>query len=129
MNENLRNFINETQTLLPVGKSISLPEAEKRAGQFLYALAYITDERFNLGDAKIKALSVQSAVYAEVLAAGEAKTITENKIAAEANPAYIGAREELEIVENQLTFLKAYYEIFNNAHIFYRNMAKGEFGV
>ncbi len=28
--------------------------------------------------------------------------------------------------ENDLSYLKAYYDIFMAAHVFYRNMAKGE---
>ena len=122
----IKSKIEEAQKLLPVNKSISMPEAESRAGAFLLIMAHITDIRHELNGMKIKALSIQSAVYADVISKGEFKTVTENKIAAEASTAYIDAREELENLENDTSYLKTYYDIFNNAHIFYRTMAKGE---
>ena len=37
---------------------------------------------------------------------------------------YIEAREQLEQIENDLSYLKTYYEVFQNAHIFYRGQAR-----
>lgn len=122
----MKNLIAQYAGLLPLGKSISSAEAEKRASFFLEAMAKVTDMRHQFAEQKIKATSIQAAVYAQELAAGTAKTMTENKVTAEASPGYAAAREELEQIENDVNFLKAYYEIFNNAHVFYRQAAKGD---
>lgn len=114
------------QALLPLGKSISFTEAERRAGEFLLGMAKITDAKHGLSERKINALSIQTVVYADTLQKGQSKTMTENKIYAEANREYIEVREALESIENDISYLKSYFDIFNNAHIFYRNAAKGE---
>ncbi len=124
--QNFKEFVERYAGLLPVGTSISYTEAEKRAGLFLEAMATITDIRHSFNAEKIRALSSQTAVFAQELSKGTAKTMTENKMSAEASPSYVEARETLEGIENDLSYLKAYYDIFNNAHIFYRTMSKGE---
>jgi hypothetical protein len=122
----IKEFLEKTSQLLPVGKSISFTEAERRAGEFLAALATITEWRHLLNEEKIKLLTTQTATFAEEMSKGTAKTVTENKMVAEASPAYTSAREELERMENDIAYLKAYFDIYNNAHVFYRQMAKGE---
>lgn len=122
----MKEIIEYYAKLLPLGKSISTSEAEKRASQFLEAMAKVTDMRHTLAEQRVKATSVQAAVYAEELAKGTAKTMTENKVTAEASAEYHIAREDFESIENDVTYLKAYYEIFQNAHVFYRQAAKGD---
>lgn len=121
----IKEFIDETAGLLPLAKSISMPDAERRASLFLAAMAKITNWKHMLAEEKIKLLSIQTSVYAEQISKGTAKTITENKLTAEASSEYTVAREDFERIENDISYLKAYYEVFNNAHIFYRTMAKG----
>lgn len=122
----IKEYIAKYSALLPVAKSISLPEAERRAGEFLSAQAQLTEWRHQLSEDKIKYLSVQTAVYAQQLSKGVAKTMTENKVTAEASAEYIEAREALEGIENDIAYLKAYYEIFHDGHVFYRQMSRGE---
>lgn len=123
----IKDFIEEYVKLLPVpNKGVNASEAERRAGKFLEALAILADCRHTFTEAKIGQLSVQSAVYSEQMAKGTGKTMTENKTNAEASPEYIAAREALETTENDISYLKAYQDIFNNAHIFYRALAKTE---
>jgi hypothetical protein len=122
----IKEFIDEYKRLLPLSKSISSVEAERRAGKFLEAMATIADCKHEFTKVKIKDLSVQTATYAQELAKGTGKTITENKVTAEASEVYVTAREALEGTENDISYLKTYYEIFNNAHVLYRNLAKGE---
>ncbi len=123
---NIKEFIDKYAELLPLGSSISLTEAEHRAGEFLHAMAIIANHKHTLSGDKIKALSVQTAIYADQLTKGTAKTITENKITAEASGVYMEAREELEHIENDISYLKAYQDVFLNAHLFYRQLSKGE---
>jgi len=125
--QEVKDMIAKYSKLLPIGNiACSFTEAEKRAGLFLEAMAEITNLRHEFSSIKIKELSTQTAVYAQELAKGTAKTMTENKVTAEASKEYTEAREALERSENDLTYLKAYYDIFQNAHIFYRNVSKGE---
>lgn len=120
----MKEHLAKYSSLLPVAGSISIPEAERRAGEFLMAMATIAEWRHVLSEDKIKLLSVQTAIYSEQMSLGKAKTVTENKLTAEASKEYTQAREELERIENDISYLKAYYEIMINGHIFYRGLAK-----
>lgn len=122
----MKTFIESYRALLPLAKSISTSEAERRAGEFLSVLATVTEWRHVLSEEKIRCLSVQSAVYSEAMNKGTSTTMTANKISAEASSEYILAREELEKIENDISYLKAYYDLFMSAHVFYRQIAKGE---
>lgn len=123
----MHETIDKYAALLPLGGSVSTVEAERRAGEFLHAQATISNWRHMLGDEKIKLTSIQTATYASEMSRGTAKTVTENKLTAEASAEYTKAREDLERIENDLSYLKAYYDIFQNGHVFYRQLSKGEF--
>lgn len=122
----IRDYIENISKLLPLNTSISYTEAENRAAKFLHAMAKITDWRHEFAKLKIQYESVQTAILHEQLSKGTGKTVTENKLAAEASKEYMQAREEFENIENDISYLKAYYDILNNAHVFFRNVAKGE---
>lgn len=122
----MKEIIAEYVKLLPVSSSLNCQESERRAGKFLEAMAKLSDWKHQFTKTSIGQLSVQTATYAEQLAKGAAKTVTENKTAAEASLAYRNAREELESTENDISYLKAHYEIFSNAHVFYRQLSKIE---
>lgn len=122
----VKSKILEYAALLPVAKSISYTEAERRAGEFLHIRAKIADWRHVFSEEKIRLLSLQTAVYAEEMSKGTSKTVTENKLVAEASAAYTKAREDLERIENDMAYLKTYDDIFKDSHIFYRQAAKGE---
>jgi len=125
----MKDFLAKYEAMLPVGGSLSMPEAERRAGEFLSAQATIANWRHILSDDKVRLMSVQTAVYAEQMVKGTSKTVTENKLLAEASEEYTKAREEYERMENDLSYLKTYSDIFMAAHVFYRNICKsGEFG-
>lgn len=123
MNE-MKDFIEQYSKLLPLAKSISYVEAERRASEFLTVMATITNWRHMFSEEKIKLTSVQSAVYAVEIGKGTDKTVTINKLNAEASKEYTDAREALERVENDLSYLKTYYEIFLNGHLFYRSICR-----
>ena len=50
--------------------------------------------------------------------------MTVNKMNAEASIIYIKAREDVESVDNDISYLRAMFDTFSAAHVFYRNMAK-----
>ena len=120
----VKEFVEKYSALLPLHKSINIPELERRAGEFLSAMATLAAWKHAFAEEKIKLISIQTAVYAEQLSKGTAKTMTENKVTAEATAEYIEAREGLERIENDINYLKAYLDIFHDAHIFYRQMCK-----
>jgi hypothetical protein len=122
----VKEIIEKYEKLLPLEGSISYVEAEKRAGAFLTIMAKIANWKHMFADDKIRLLSLQSATYASELAKGKYKTMTENKVQAEASEEYQKSREALESIENDISYLKAYSDIFLNAHLFYRQMARGE---
>lgn len=124
MNPEIKAYLAKQQELLPVNRSISAPEADRRAGVFLEVCAKIIDWKHALSEGKIEATTVQSVTYAEELSKCTGKTITENKVTVEASPVYCAARQELESVDNDISYLKAMYEVFMAAHVFYRNQAK-----
>lgn len=121
-----KETIAQYETFLPSTTSFSTVESEKRAGEFLVVMAKITDWRHQLHEDKIKKLTIQTATFAEQMSLQSAKTITENKMNAEASKPYEKAREEFERVENDLSYLKAMWDIFMAAHVFYRNLCKNE---
>lgn len=123
----LKKIIKEAVEILPTEKAVSEREAERRAGRFLEVQAFIVDSIDTLNDDKIRAVSLEKAVYAKVLSEVKVKQVTEKKIQTEADPDYQAIRENLESVDARINYLKSYYKIFEAAHIFYRNLAKGEF--
>lgn len=127
MNPEIKDYLTKHTELLPVNRSISTVEAERRAGLFLEVCARIIDWRHLLSEGKIEAVTMQSVVYSEELSKCEGKTITADKISVEANPRYTGVREELESCENDINYLKAMLDVFMAGHVFYRNMAKEQF--
>lgn len=120
----IKDYLEVMNAILPVNGSISYVEYERRSGEFLTAMAKITDWKHILSEEKIKLTSIQMAVYAEQLFKGSEKTITANKTIAEASIEYTQAREDLERIENDISYLKTHYEIYNNAHLFYRQLCK-----
>lgn len=122
----IKESLTKYNSLLPVGKGLTQGEAERRASEFLTAMYYLTDLKHTFADDKIRTLTTQNAAFATELAKCTGKTVTENKVTVEASTAYAAAREAFEFSENDISYLKACYEIYSNAHIFFRNLAKGE---
>jgi hypothetical protein len=121
-----KDLIDKYVAMLPSDRVVSTVEAERRAGAFLEALAHVNTFRHMYSNQKIGLLSAERATYASVMAMMGGSKITEKKIEVEAAPVYMKAREELEAIENDLSYLRAFHEIFTNAHVFYRQLAKGE---
>jgi hypothetical protein len=54
--------------------------------------------------------------------------VTEKKLEADVNQDYVDAREELETLEANITYIKGIIEVFTNGHIFYRQMLRMDQG-
>jgi len=124
--QDIKDYIEKYSAILPMSQSLSIPDAEKRAADFLVVQAQIANWKHLLTQEKIKLTTLQSATYSELLSRCTGKTVTENKLTVEAAPEYAKVREDLEALENDISYLKAYNEVFLNAHLFYRMLAKSE---
>jgi hypothetical protein len=122
--QQIKEQVQEWTRLLPTGKIVSPSEAEYRAGEFLVALAHVAEWIHSLRENKIKNSSVATAVFAFEMQRCDSKQVTEKKAYAEASKDYIAARENVEFGDNDISYLKAYQEIFTNAHVFYRQLSK-----
>lgn len=120
----IKEQIQKWTQLLPTGKVVTAIEAERRASEFLVANAHIAEWIHLFKDGKIKSESMKVGVYATEMNNCPSKQVTEKKAMAEASESYLKVREEFEFIENDISYLKAFQEIFNNGHIFYRNISR-----
>ena len=98
-------------------------DARNRAARFLVIQAHLNDHMKLLADVKVKASTEEKAKYAQAILTAGGKNVTEGKIIAEANPMYAQARESVELVDSEYNWTKKHYEIFENAHIMFRQIA------
>lgn len=113
-------------------EGVTLEEAEKLAGQFLHAQMQVSvelkkaDLDSRMRKSGMKAL--RAAVYLEEATKGEKKPsdvmlqalVDVNKLVQEEQNAF-------DLAESARDELERYYNIFINAHIYYRGIAKGKF--
>lgn len=111
---------------------VSLDEAEKLAAEFLHAQISVSSELTKADlDARMKKSgnkAVRSTAYLEIVSAADKKP-TEAQISAfiETDKAVAGQQDLLDKAEVALAELERYYDIFTQAHVYYRNLAKGRF--
>lgn len=112
---------------------VSLEEAEKLAAEFLYAQLKVSAELKVIDlDARTKKSglkAVRAAAYMAAAATGDKKP-TEAAIAAmvDTNKMVSTEQDGLDTAEVIRADLERYYDIFLNAHIYFRGIAKGSFG-
>ncbi len=110
----------------------TLAEAEKLAAEFLYAqLAVSTELKTADLDARMKksgVKGVRAAIYLATVQNADKKP-TEATIAAlvDTNDVVQGEQQSLDLAEVNRDELERYYSIFQNAHIYFRGIAKGKF--
>lgn len=110
----------------------TLEEAEKLASEFLYAQLQISTElkksdlTSRMRKSGVKA--VRAAVYAEMCSKADKKP-TESALdhAINANELVNSEQDALDIAEVERDNLERYYNVFGNAHIHFRAVAKGRF--
>ena len=113
-------------------ESITMPEAEKLAAEFLHAQIVVSGElRKSDLDARMKKSGVKALranAYLSIVSEAEKKP-TETQIASiiDTDQLVIKNQELLDKSEVDRANLERYYDIFTNAHVFYRNVARGNF--
>jgi len=123
----------ETKIQASYTEGVTLEQSEKLAGEFLHALMVVSAElRKSDLDSRMRRTgvkAVRAAMYMESASKGD-KRPTEAAIAAmvDISPVVQAEQDTLDQAEVERDDLKRYYDIFTNAHIFFRGVAKGNFG-
>jgi hypothetical protein len=112
-------------------KGTTLEEAERLAAEFLHAQIAIseiikeTDLDARMRKSGLKA--VRASLYTKIVSAENAKKPTEAAIDAMITSESLvqSEQDELDKAEVERDRLERYYNIFSNAHIFYRGVSKG----
>ncbi len=121
----LETFIQNSYT-----EGVTLDEAEKLAGNFLHATMQVSSQ---LGKADLDARTrksgvkaVRAAIYLNIVSSADKKP-TEAQIAATIDTDALVASEQsaLDSADVLKAELERYYDIFNQAHIYFRQMSKG----
>lgn len=121
--EQLRKVIAENLELIKYTNK-SLKEAPERATQFLIMVAILADEKRSVEEDKAKLNTLVSTTYAQAMGRSVAKQVTEKKAEAENDETYTTMREGLEQCESKISWLRTYIEVFNNAHLAYRQFSR-----
>lgn len=120
--EQLQELINKHLDLIEINRD-AIIEARSRAAIFLVVQSHLSNHLKTLEDAEVKASTIEKASYAQAILAAGGKNVTESKIQAEADPVYAEARETIELIKSELNWVKKHFDIFNNAHILFRQIA------
>ncbi len=114
-------------------EGISMEDAEKLAGKFLHAQLAVSAEltKADLSSRMRKSgvKTIRAAIYLDEATKSEKKP-TESMLSAliDKNEIVTGEQESLDQSEVSRDELKRYYDIFQNAHIHFRTIAKGSLG-
>ena len=126
--QQLEDFIIKTYT-----QKVSPDEAEDLAANFLHAGLQVSEELSKVDlDARTRksgVKAVRAAIYLESVQASDKKpteSMLEHLI--NTNPMVSAEQSKLDELEALKAHLERYYDLYNNAHIYYRSIAKkGEF--
>lgn len=120
--EQLEKLVMDNIDLVEINQN-AFNESRERAARFLVIQAHLANHMKLLDDTKVKASTIEKAQYSQSLMSQSGKNVTENKINAEADPAYAASRESVELIESEKDWVKRHYEIFGNAHVMFRQIS------
>lgn len=124
--EQINNIINPYLDLLPTNSDNFNQQSEIKASKFLVALTKLAALRDQLLNDKVKKDSLLAVEFNSSLSIQKAGDAKAREVSAKANPEYLAVKEEVEMLDNKLLYIKTMMEIFNNSHLLYRAMMKGE---
>lgn len=104
----------------------ALNESLERATKFLIVVAVLSDFKLNCERRKAKLTTLREAFFSHAMQNSQAKQVTEKKAEAESNKEYTNQREAVENLEAEISWARVTIDIFNNAHVTYRQLSKGE---
>jgi hypothetical protein len=120
--QQLQELVNKYLDLVEIDRDAIL-DARNRAAKFLIVQSHLSNHLKLLEDTKVKASTIEKASYAQAMGSAGGKNVTENKISAEADPGYTNAREVVERIDAELNWTKRHFDIFENAHVMFRQIA------
>lgn len=123
--EEIQELVHEHIQLIAFGKG-AFNEALDRATKFLTMVAILSDFKLERERRKAKLTTLREAFYTHAMRESSSKQVTEKKAEAESNKEYTDQREAVEEIEAEISWARTNMEIFNNAHVTYRQMAKGD---
>ncbi len=107
-------------------------EIQHLAGEFLYAQMVVSNELKKLDlDARMKKTgmkAIRATMYNSIVSSADKKPTEagiESQIAT--NDIVVKSQDELDVAESERDSLMRYYNIFREAHIHFRGIAKGKF--
>ncbi len=113
-------------------EGVTMETAEKLAAEFLHAQMVVSTELSKADlDSRMRKTGVKAiraAIYLDTIQKNEKKP-TEAGIAAliDTNELVAGEQKDFDEAEVKRDELERYYNIFQQAHVYYRNVAKGNF--
>lgn len=126
LQDEITQVVDKYIDLLPVDGDKLLTHSEVKASKFLVAISKLALLRDKLMGAKIKRDALRSVAYANAINNAVGTNAPTKQANAEAEAMYLKATEEVGIIDNQLSYTKTMLDVFNNAHILYRGLMKGE---
>lgn len=123
--EQIKQLVDDHIDLIALGPKAH-KEALDRTTRFLIVIALLADYKLELERRKAKVATMRDAFYSHAVTTAEGKNVTEKKVQAESNKQYTDQRESVEEIDAEMWWLKTHIDMFNNAHLTYRTMAKGE---
>ncbi len=112
---------------------VSLEEAEKLAAEFLSAMLMVSDELkkadLSARMRKTGVKAVRAALYQDAVKGQDKRpTVDAINYFIDSSDTYISEQNGYDEAEVDKASLDRYYDVFNNAHIFYRGVSRGNFG-
>lgn len=113
-------------------EGVSLEDAEKLAGEFLYAQIQVSSQLKTADlDARMRKTgvkAVRAAIYLDGATKGDKKpSDVMLQALVDADPIVQGEQNDYDKAEASKDELERYYNIFREAHIHFRGIAKGKF--
>jgi len=101
-------------------------DCEVRASDFIAMNAVLITHKYDLRSEVVTLTSLRDAIFKQALLTADASNVTTKKVIAEANGDYQKIRERLELTENKIEYVRHFIDLFKDAHIFYRQLSKGD---
>lgn len=122
----------ENHIISAYGEGCTLEEAERLAAKYLHGQMQVstalreTDLSARMRKSGLKA--VRAAVYTDIKAKGDKLTVDAMEHALNMNDLVSAEQDQLDVAEADRDDLKRYYDIFGNAHVYFRTISKGSYG-
>lgn len=122
----LKSQIEESSRFLRSENVVSDSEAQLRAGRFLEMQFRLINGIRDLSSDLLKAKTVLHLTTSQLTQTVEGKTVGEREAKMQADPTFISAREQYESLKHEIEYLQGYLDTVRDAHVFYRQLSKGE---